>query len=1189
MNRHSHSGLTQRLSELSSLVGGNPGQMRKMLQSLGIRVSETEFNEMTKAALYEEEAFGEEEEVDDDAVLSLADRWSEKFEALFHAAPDNLVADSREFPFEVTEMYGTGEFHGICRDEGKVYPVFAKAFLDDPPAGCGCPESRGRHACVHAVKFVEYLSDELDEPNSKLHRRVLAERFSRGKPDYEKSQPDPAAKLLQQFDLVIGTGRATEPLENDVIAQRTAPVDNRLAWRVEADARGIDLYPISQQPKKRGDGYTKGRRLKLESAMRDRELHRTSQDRRVIECIEYQASYYSYRQEAELDTFEAMRTLIGAPNVFFDKDSVSVRKDDFEFEVMLVDDQYILLKLLAADDAVTKQGERQRAIYYHRAKLAGEALPPTIQTFTNRSGWMIRTDQARNLVSLVEFNPDDEQLMLTLLQFPGIAAEHGGELVKRLQPIQSRITISLPEALLGPIVDVPAQPVVLLRSNKDGSLDVALRIRDHQGRVRMPGSPPAISISDQDGIPVQYRRDVAHELKLSARLAKTLGFDDSPSDDDLQEERFATHISDFGTGLDVIERLQSWATASDQPGHNDSDLGDMLAPEVLWDRNSEKPMAVLGTISSQNVRVEINRKRDWFGISGQCEVGGRKLDLGELMENLAVENPNDVHGDFVRLKDGQWARIGEKLRNRLRKLRDATHADRKTMRLDATSAPAIRDFLDDTEIQHKAVKAWQQCLDRLARAENLDPQLPEGLDAELRDYQIEGYRWLRRLAEWGVGGILADDMGLGKTLQTLAVLLDRKDVGPTLVIAPTSVGFNWVREAERFTPGLSVHLYRETDRAEFLQTVGPGDLVVCSYGLALRDNTALAKVEWGTLVLDEAQAIKNSRSKTSKAIADIPAQWTVALTGTPVENHLGELWSLFHVVSPGVFGGWEQFRKRFAIPIEKNNLASASAGLADRLKPFVLRRKKSEVLRDLPPRTEMNLYVDLSKEERAEYERVRLEAIGEVDQLEATVTTQDQRFRILALLTRLRQISCHPKLVNKSYTGEASKLLQLRETLSNLREEGHRALIFSQFTQHLALIREELEATGFTYEYLDGSTPAQARQQRVDAFQNGTADVFLISLKAGGTGLNLTAADYVIHMDPWWNPAVEDQATDRAHRIGQEKPVMVYRIIARGTIEEEILALHESKRDLVAGVLEGTAAAAKLNNNELVAMLRKGV
>ncbi|MCM2373036.1 DEAD/DEAH box helicase [Aporhodopirellula aestuarii] len=1177
MNRRNTLPSFEELKKLAGFIGRNPQQLRKSLESLGIPVSQLEF-----------EGFAPDVLDDDDDELTLAEQWYDYLEGLYYAAPENLQRESHGFRYRVTEVYSTGEFHGVCTDAKRDYPVFAKASLVEPPAACGCPISQGEAPCPHAVEFVRYLAQELANSRSKLYHRVQTKQFTRGEPSYKEFECDPLQKALGELDLAMqdaGDFDTDTILENDTVARREVVGGNRLAWRIENGKYGLDLFPVSQQPKKRGGGYTKGRRIKLESAVRDRTIHRTDQDRRVLDCVEYEESYYSYRDDTILDPFDAARRLVGAPNVYVDSAQMVVRADELEFELIQVDGHYKMFTLLAGDDEATKQVDREFAVAKYRRRIAGEQFENDVILIASRDGAILQLNLRRNLLSVIDVDAEDIKLIVAMTELPPVPIDQADELLKRLQRIQNRLTIRLPETLLGTIVDVPSIPVVLLRSNSDGSLDVALRIRDAEGRIRYPGASPAISIGQQDGKPTQFRRDVAQELRQSEQLIDKLGLTHMAQNETLETERYAAHIDDFGDVLNVIEQLQSWST--DVSRHREAD--EMPAPEVLWDRNSEKPVSVLGSISSNNVRVEINRKRNWFGISGQCDVGGKKLELGELLQNLSSEDAGNVHGDFIQLKDGQWARIGEKLRRRLTRLRDATHADRKTMKIDATAAPAIRDFLDEGGIEFKAVKAWNQCLERLARAESLDPKLPKGLDAELRDYQIEGFRWLRRLAEWGVGGVLADDMGLGKTLQTLAVLLDRKQEGPTLVIAPTSVGFNWVREAERFTPGLSVHLYRETDRTEFLKSVGPGDLVVCSYGLALRDSDALAAVEWGSMVLDEAQAIKNSRSKTSKAIAMIPAQWKIALTGTPVENHLGELWSLFHVVSPGVFGGWEQFRKRFASPIEKNNEESARAGLADRLKPFVLRRKKSEVLKDLPPRTEMNLYVDLSKAEREEYERVRLEAIGEVDQLESLVKTQDQRFRILALLTRLRQISCHPKLVNASYEGEAAKLQQLRETLTDLKEEGHRALIFSQFTEHLALIRKELEGAGFSYEYLDGSTPAKERQNRVDAFQNGDADVFLISLKAGGTGLNLTAADYVIHMDPWWNPAVEDQATDRAHRIGQDQPVMVYRIIARGTIEEEILALHETKRDLVAGVMEGTAAAAKLSNDELIAMLKKGV
>ncbi len=380
-----------------------------------------------------------------------------------------------------------------------------------------------------------------------------------------------------------------------------------------------------------------------------------------------------------------------------------------------------------------------------------------------------------------------------------------------------------------------------------------------------------------------------------------------------------------------------------------------------------------------------------------------------------------------------------------------------------------------------------------------------------------------------------------------------------------------------------MRLYRGAGRASLLASVGPGDLLVTSYALAVRDAEALGEVRFGTLVLDEAQAIKNALTRRARAVRGLDAELRVALTGTPVENHLGELWSLMRVLTPGLLGSWEHFRDRFATPIERGRDPDRRAALSRLLRPFLLRRTKAEVAPELPPRTEIERFVDLSPAERRLYDEARRAAI------EALATGGgDARFAIFAALTRLRRLACHPRLHDDTSTVPSSKLAALLETVSELREEGHRALVFSQFTSHLALVREAFDREGITYTYLDGATPSEERTRRIDAFQAGGTDVFLISLKAGGTGLNLTAADYVIHLDPWWNPAVEDQATDRAHRIGQTKAVTVIRLVARGTIEEAVLALHQDKRALAASVFDEEGGAARLSAAELAALIRAG-
>ena len=589
----------------------------------------------------------------------------------------------------------------------------------------------------------------------------------------------------------------------------------------------------------------------------------------------------------------------------------------------------------------------------------------------------------------------------------------------------------------------------------------------------------------------------------------------------------------------------------------------------------EGAMRLTRPATAADLRVDVAQEHDWFGLDGDVTIDGESVPLKAVLEALRSGRR------YVRVRGATWLRIADAFRERLRELADLAHGP-SGLQVGAVAAPVVRELVAEAGTLN-ACRAWAELETRFTAAMALAPEPPKSFAAELRDYQLEGYRWLSRLSAWGVGCCLADDMGLGKTVQALAVLVDRAPQGPSLVACPTSVATNWLRETERFAPTLRPVLYRETDRAEDVTRFAAGDLVIISYGLLMRDVEALGKKSWGTLVLDEAQFVKNSQTKTAAAIRQIPSAWRLAMTGTPVENHLGELWSLFRAVSPGVFGSWERFRERFAGPIEKEKDASRRSALSRVVRPFVLRRSKAEVLSELPARTEIRLDAALTPEERALYEAERLAAVaslgGPVD--------EDARFRVLAALTRLRQVACHPRLVHPGFAAESSKLRLFLETVEELREGRHRALVFSQFVRYLSLVREALDARGIRYQYLDGSTPPKARDAAVDAFQGGEGDLFLISLKAGGTGLNLTAADFVIHLDPWWNPSVEDQATDRAHRIGQTRPVTVYRIVATGTVEEKILALHGSKRELVAGVLEGTDRAGKMSMGELVDLIRE--
>ena len=451
--------------------------------------------------------------------------------------------------------------------------------------------------------------------------------------------------------------------------------------------------------------------------------------------------------------------------------------------------------------------------------------------------------------------------------------------------------------------------------------------------------------------------------------------------------------------------------------------------------------------------------------------------------------------------------------------------------------------------------------------------VPDGFAAELRPYQRQGLDWLQFLRDYELGGILADDMGLGKTVQTLAHILTEKRMGrldrPCLVVCPTSLVPNWKAEAARFTPDLRVVSLHGADRAERFALLGHADLALTTYALLVRDEEALLRQEWHLVILDEAQAIKNPAAKATLTACRLSARHRLCLTGTPVQNHLGDLWSQFAFLMPGLLGDSKRFGRVFRTPIEQKGDTARQALLARRLKPFILRRSKAEVAAELPDKTLMTRHIELAGEQRDLYETVRLAMHEKVRAAVAERGLARSHIIILDALLKLRQVCCDPRLVKLSAAKRVSasaKLAHLKEMLPELVEEGRRILLFSQFTSMLDLIEAECVALGLPFVELRGDTVDRATPVR--QFQAGEVPLFCLSLKAGGTGLNLTAADTVIHYDPWWNPAVEAQATDRAHRIGQDKPVFVYKLIAEGTIEERMVQLQERKAALANGLFD---------------------
>ncbi|MFC7780983.1 DEAD/DEAH box helicase [Legionella taurinensis] len=469
----------------------------------------------------------------------------------------------------------------------------------------------------------------------------------------------------------------------------------------------------------------------------------------------------------------------------------------------------------------------------------------------------------------------------------------------------------------------------------------------------------------------------------------------------------------------------------------------------------------------------------------------------------------------------------------------------------------------------ETIRMQLQKLVDLSRLEQIPP--PAGLKAMLRDYQQQGLNWLQLLRECRLGGVLADDMGLGKTVQTLAHMQLEKEQGrlqkASLIVAPTSLVVNWFEEAKRFTPELKVLIFHGQERHQ--DEFDGYDLIISTYGLIQRDKSRFVDYPFYYLILDEAQSIKNARAKTTQIIQQVKATHRLCLSGTPLENHLGELWSLFHFLMPGLLGDAKQFRRFFKTPIEKDGDEARRELLAARVRPFMLRRNKNQVASELPPKTEMVRLVELAGNQRDLYETIRISMEKKVREAIARQGMGKSHIVLLDALLKLRQVCCDPRLLSIPGAaiahGFSAKLDALLDLLDNLVDEGRRILVFSQFTSMLKLIEEQLEQRRYTYLKLTGQT--QNRQDLVNQFQQGHASIFLISLKAGGTGLNLTRADTVIHYDPWWNPAAEEQATDRSHRIGQENPVFVYKLITRGTVEEAILAMQSRKRALFEGIL----------------------
>ena len=761
---------------------------------------------------------------------------------------------------------------------------------------------------------------------------------------------------------------------------------------------------------------------------------------------------------------------------------------------------------------------------------------------------------------VVELTPYEQKLYSMLLRLGSMPEEAESRLQELLMAVGNLVEVHSDLIEGGSTLErVAGEPTVVLRvTPKKGAFIVDCCVQPLQGgRMRFfPAEGKAIIYDTREGTRYQVERNLEEETRrleeLKTFCADELGFVPGPEPRTIELEKLlplmafvAEHKPDF-----AVEWPDGAKINLKEPVHADS------------------------------YAMGLRTKENWFEVEGTLQIDEQTiLSAAELLKLMQGKM---VGKRFVRLGQTEFLALNERLAKELSRVQQLAHVRNNKVIIPRFEVGLLGEMLSHPESILREDKGVAELLSKIDEAARMPIEVPQDLQAQLRDYQEEGYRWMTRLAAWGAGACLADDMGLGKTVQTIAVLLNRANHGPSLVVAPASVVYNWQSEIERFAPTLKVHVLHETDdRKRLVRSLSERDVLLTTYGLLVREQKALTDKNWNVVCLDEAHTIKNRQTKMSQAAMGLQADFRIALTGTPLQNYLSELWNLFQFINPGLLGSFEAFSHDFITPIEVGHDKERQQTLRQILQPFLLRRTKAEVIDELPEKTEIIRRVELSDGERVAYEAMRIEAQMQVAQASKVDVN------VLASITRLRQAA-----------DSDSKLEDFTALLTQIVTGGNRVLVFSQFTTYLSAAHQSLTShngvishptgeSGLTSFYLDGSTPIAKRKQLVERFQNGEAQVFFISLKAGGLGLNLTGANYVIHLDPWWNPAIEQQATDRAYRIGQRRNVTVYHLIAADTIEEKILRLHKTKRDLADALLQDQNTAQTLTLDDLKMLLDK--
>ncbi len=795
--------------------------------------------------------------------------------------------------------------------------------------------------------------------------------------------------------------------------------------------------------------------------------------------------------------------------------------------------------------------------------------------------WYVDTD---TLVAGQLHDVPPTSVLVNLVGAPALPTAHA-------QAVSNYLASRLPEASVPlPVepnfvrVEVKPEPLLVLQSREDSPdiRDFYASIRFRYGDYLLPfdgmEADATLEGKTSDGKPLMLTRDLSAETRYAVEFGKRFTDFESAIQSD---PAFFSRADRKPKSRDVQTIARNW--------HK------LLAerPELMaegWKVQCREPFD-LDFKSITTIEATLSDSTSsWFDMALRLTHESQTFDLLPLVVEWLQSDTRD-QSILLQSESGQWLEVAPEVFTPVADILLELFDD--PSQTDSFRLPRQRaGSLEELEKQWHGTGLhinWNGAEDAFAVAKQLDnfegienPEMPAALDARLRPYQLDGVGWLSFLAEFSFNGILADDMGLGKTLQTLAHLLHEKTIGrlegTTLIVAPTSLLGNWSREAKRFTPTLKTQVWHGSDRKSQGLNFDDVDIVITSYALVTRDIDLLREHNFGFIVLDESQAIKNPGAKVTQALKTLTIKRRLCLTGTPLENHLGELWSQFDFLMPGFLGTRKHFNRYFRNPIETHNSAERQARLAALIKPFLLRRRKEQVASELPPKTEIIREVALDGEQARLYESIRVTMEHRVRQLLAERGLARSHIEMLDALLKLRQTCCHPKLVKLDTArgiAESAKTELLLSMLQELIAEGKKILLFSQFTEMLGLIETELNAANIPYAKLTGRT--RKRDQVIDSFQHGDIPLFLISLKAGGTGLNLTAADTVIHYDPWWNPAVENQASDRAHRIGQTKPVFIYKLVASNTVEEKILAMQQHKQLLADQTLDQSEQTALQN------------